>query len=124
MVSATAIKTPNIFGSNSAKGSFGVTKFIIKTAPMHAVVQVKIWLNSRLLMLKSKVTVLKRIAKVKPASRMVMAAEAKTLATVPVNTVPKRKIRLAVTTSKLLIQSKRTVEPCTPVKCPSRKTKP
>ena len=82
-----------------------------KTAPKQANVQVKIWLNSFLLIDKSKLTVLKRAASVKPMTRMVMAAEANMPASVPMKTVPYKKIRLAVTMSKLLIQSKRTIQP-------------
>jgi len=60
---------------------------------------------------KSKLMVLNRAASVKPMTKMVIAAEAKTPASVPINTVPYKKIRLAVTMSKLLIQSKRTIQP-------------
>ena len=82
-----------------------------KTAPKQANVQVRIWLNSFLLMLKSKLTVLKRAASVKPTTKMVIAAEANVPASVPMKTVPYKKIRLAVTMSNELIQSKRTIQP-------------
>ena len=105
------MRTPNILGLNPARGNRGVTKFMAKTAPKQANVQVKIWLNSFLLIDKSKLTVLNSMLKVKPIARMVIAPEAKTPASVPINTVPYKKIRLAVTMSKLLIQSKRTIQP-------------
>ena len=105
------MRTPNILGLNSARGNRGVTKFMAKTAPKQANVQVKIWLNSFLSMDKSKLTVLNRAASVKPTTRMVIAPLAKTPASVPMKTVPYKKIRLAVTMSKLLIQSKRTIQP-------------
>ena len=82
-----------------------------RTAPKQANVQVKIWLNSFLLIDKSKLTVLNSMAKVKPIARMVIAAEAKTPASVPMKTVPYKKMRLAVTMSNELIQSKRTTQP-------------
>ena len=121
-VSATAMSTPNIFGSKVTIGNFGVTKFNIKLAPTEAIVQVKIWANSLLLMLRSKVTVPNSKDEAMPTTRMVTAFVDGASTCVLANVVPNKKMTSAITISKLVIQSIFTLQPCVPVKCPLRKT--